>query len=133
MRLNEINKQVQGEVDLLEGVIPVHLTMTLEQVVRSGKITNDVQTFIMANLMSLFREGTTYRWPREINPYPMNANADMINVVRGLPPTEAVNLASWLLEALKVPASYESNPFAHVCNPQLSPVEWLEWVLKRQD
>ena len=133
MRLNEINNKLEGEVDLLEGVIPVHLTMTLEQVVRAGKITNNVQTFTMANLMSLFREGTTYRWSRDINPYPSNATSDMINLVRGLPNEEVVSLASWLLEALQVPASYESNPFAQMCNPQLSPVEWMKWVLKRQD
>jgi hypothetical protein len=133
MRLNEINNKIEGEVDLLEGVIPVHLTMTLEQVVRAGKITNNVQTFIMADLMSLFREGTSYRWSRDINSYPMNASADMINLVRDLPNEEVTALASWLLEALQVPASYESNPFAQMCNPQLSPVEWMKWVLKRQD
>lgn len=133
MRLNEINTKIEGEVDLLEGVIPAHLTMTLEQVVRAGKITNNVQTFTMANLMSLFREGTTYKWARDINPYAMNATSDMINLVRSLPNEEVVGLASWLLEALQLPASYESNPFAQMCNPQLSPAEWMKWVLKRQD
>ena len=133
MRLNEINQQFDGEVNLLEGVIPVHLTMTLEQVVRAGKITNNVQTFIIADLLSLFREGTTYRWPREINSWPMNAPADMINMVRGMTNEESVELATWLLEALKQPANYESNPFAQMCNPQLSPAEWMKWVLRKQD
>jgi len=133
MRLNEIKEVVSGEINLLEGVIPVHLTMTLEQVVRAGKITNNVQTFTIANLLSLMQGGGPYKWPREINSYPMNAGADMIEMVKGLPSEDVTKLATWLLEKLDALGQYEANPFAMMANPRLSPVEWVRWALRKQD
>jgi len=107
--------------------------MTLQQVVREGGITNNVQTFIIANLANLFRAGGPYRWPRDINPYPMNSESDMIDTVKGMTNEEVTKLASWLLEVLHAPASYEANPFANISNPQLHPSEWARWVLRKQD
>lgn len=132
MKLNEIKEIKVDTVDLMEGVIPVHLTMTLEQVVRAGKISNNVQTFIMADLVSLFKNGGPTRWPRDLNSYPMNTESDLIEAIRSLENEEATELASWLLAELQRPATFESNPFpCH--NPSMDTVEWIKWVLKRQD
>ena len=57
MYLNEIKKVNDGYANLNEGIIPVHLTMTLGQVVRDGKVTNNVQHFIIAGLIEMFKNG----------------------------------------------------------------------------
>jgi hypothetical protein len=135
MRLNEIKQVVAGEVNLLEGVIPVHLTMTLEQVVKAGKLTNNVQTFTLAHLAALFKHGGPYKWPRELNPYAAHGgtSSDMIAAVRSLTNEEVASLAAWLLEQLQGIASYEARPFKTCAAPHEAPEAWLRYVLSRQD
>jgi hypothetical protein len=131
MKLNEIKPVAVGEYNLSEGVIPVHLSMTLEQVVSAGKVTNNVQHFIMAGLVSMFKDGGPARWPRDLNAYPMGTGADVLEAVKSLTPEEAVEMAKWLLESLKRPASFESDAYA--CPHPVDTVGWMRWVLKRQD
>lgn len=131
MKLNEIKPVTEGEYDLTEGVIPIHLTMTLEQVITNGKVTNSVQHFIMAGLIGLFKDGGPARWPRDLNAYPMCTGSDILEGVKSLAPAESVELAQWLLTSLQNPASFESNPFA--CQTPMSTVDWVRWVLRKQD
>lgn len=129
MKLNEIKNVVTGEYNLAEGVIPAHIEMTLEQIVSAGKVTNSVQTFIMAGLVSMFKDGGPTRWPRDINSYSMATGADLIEAVRGLNDNEAVEMAKWLLSELVKPATFESNPCT---NPAMGTQEWVRWVLHKQ-
>lgn len=134
MKLNEIKQLESGEVDLKEGVIPVHITMTLEQVIREGKITNNVQTFIMAGLVDMFKGGGPYRWPRDFNLYGASTwgtSSDMIEAVRALQPSEQSQIAQWLLERIVNIAGYESDPFCH--NPQMDVASWMKMVLVKND
>ena len=131
MKLNEIKSIASGEYDLSEGVIPVHLTMTLEQIISAGKITNNVQYFIVAGLINMFKDGGPHRWPRELNSYPMATSSDVIDAVKALTPDELVEMAHWLLESLKKPASFESDPCA--CPTSMDTQGWIQWVLSKQD
>lgn len=130
MKLNEIKTVVTGEYDLKEGVIPVHLSMTLEQVVEAGKVTNNVQHFVMAGLVSMFKDGGPTRWPRDLNSYPMATGSDVLEAVKSLTPDETVEMAKWLLDSLQKPASFESS---YTCPHPVDTVGWMRWVLKRQD
>lgn len=129
MKLNEIKNVVYGEHNLSEGVIPVAITMTLEQVITAGKVTNSVQTFIMAGLINMFKDGGPTRWPRDINAYSMATSSDLIEAVKTLKDSEAVEMAQWLLSELVKPATFESNPCT---NPAMDTQEWVRWVLQRQ-
>lgn len=131
MKLNEIKPTLEGDYKLDEGVIPVHVTMLLEQVIRDGKVTNNVQHFVLAGLIEMFKNGGPYRWPRELNTYEMTTSADLIESVKTLAPEQAVQISSWLLGALHRTASYESSPYA--ATKPMSTVEWVQWVLSRQD
>jgi hypothetical protein len=130
MRLNEIKQVNAGEYNLAEGVIPVHVLMTLEQVISAGQITNSVQNFIMAGLISMFKDGGPTRWPRDLNAYAMATSSDLVEAVRGMSATETVDMAKWLLEKLAIPATFESNPF---CNNAMQTNEWVKWVLSKQE
>ncbi len=130
MKLNEIKTVNDGYLSLNEGVIPVHLTMTLGQVVRDGKVTNNVQHFIIAGLIEMFKNGGPHRWPRDFNAYEMATSSELIEAVKGFKDEEAAAISSWLLNCLNSTAMFENNPFI---NPQLNTVEWMKWVLRRQD
>lgn len=131
MKLNEIKTVAEGDHILSEGVIPVHLTMTLEQVISAGRVTNNVQHFIMAGLINMFKEGGPYRWPRDLMTYSMATGSEIIEAVKTLSDSEAVEMAQWLLNELQTPASFESNPW--VCPSPTDTVGWMKWVLKKQD
>lgn len=130
MKLNEIKNVMKGEYDLTEGVIPVHLTMTLEQVISAGKVTNNVQYFVMAGLIGLLKDGNLARWPRDLNAYPMNTSSAVIDAVKNLTPAESVEMATWLLETLKQTEALESSMYS---NHSMNPTDWVKWVLRRQD
>jgi hypothetical protein len=130
MKLNEIKQVNTGDYDLTEGVIPVHLAMTLDQVIDSGKITNSIQTFTIAGLIAMFRDGGPTRWPRDLNAYSMIASSETIDAVKGLSDSEAVEMAEWLKQQLVKPVEFETDPHSA---PQTDVVKWMRYVLKKQD
>lgn len=132
MKLNEIKAVQYYEVNLSEGVIPVHITLTLEQILRDGKITNNVQYFIMGALVEMFKNGGPTRWPRDLNAYSMTTNAALIEGIKGLSEQEHVGIATWLMTELQRPVDFETNPYCARSCPQ-DPVEYVRWVLSRQD
>ena len=129
MKLNEIKTVNDGYTNLNEGVIPVHLTMTLGQVVRDGKVTNNVQHFIIAGLIEMFKNGGPHRWPRDLNSYEMATSSELIEAVKSFKDEEATAISAWLINCLNSTAMFENNPFV---NPQLNTVEWMKWVLSKQ-
>jgi hypothetical protein len=132
MKLTEIKPVVEKDYELTEGVIPVHITMTLEQIVRDHKITNPVQYFVMGALVEMFKNGGPTRWPRDLNAYSMTTSAELIDTLKGLTEADHVGMAVWLLNELQRPVNFETNPYAVHCNPQMGPLEWMRFVLQRQ-
>lgn len=130
MKLNEIKRVYEGEVNLTEGVIPVHISMTLDQIINAGKVTNSVQYFILAGLISMFKDGGPTRWPRDLNSYSMSTSSEQIDAIKTISDTEAVELAKWLGQELTNPVNFETNPYA---NSSQDVVEWIRFVLKKQD
>lgn len=133
MKLNEIKELAPAVVDLLEGVIPIHITMTLDQIVASGHVTNSVQTFVLAGLIDMFKDGGPYRWPRDLNAYSMSTMgtaSDMIEAVNALSADEQVQISEWLLGRLQEIGSYESDPLNR-CG--LSAQQWIMMILQKQN
>jgi hypothetical protein len=135
MKLNEIKPILTGEYDLSEGVIPVHISMTLAAIIRDGKITNNVQTFVLGSMCEMFKDGSPHRMPRDINAYGMTTDAQLIEDLRTLSDADSVALATWIMESLNAPAYFEANPFANnpLSNPQLDTISWIKFVLKKQN
>src|SRR5271167_1452884 len=132
MKLTEIKQVVDQDYNLAEGVIPVHLTMTLEQVIRDGKVTNNVAYFVIGALVEMFKNGgMNTRWPRDLNAYNMTTNSEIIDSIRSLTPMEHVGMATWLLSELQRPVNFETNPYCVRTSPQ-DPTAWMRWVLQRQ-
>jgi len=132
MKLNEIKTVVSNDYNLAEGVIPVHITMTLEQIIRDHKVTNPVQYFVMGALVEMFKNGGPTRWPRDLNAYSMTTSAELIDTIKSLSEAEHVGIATWLINELQRPVSFETNPYACHANPQMGTLEWMRLVLQRQ-
>lgn len=133
MKLNEINGAVHRQ-QLTEGVIPIHITMLLQSVVDAGASTNPVEIFVMSNLVQLFQNGETYRWPRDLNA--IESNSEQIAKVESLSDKDKVKLAEALLILLDRIAHYESDPLSYIArlaNPKLDTNEWVAWVKKRDE
>ncbi len=129
MRLNELTSVNKGSFNLAEGEIPVHLTMTLEQVIRDGKVTNSVQNYVLGALIEMFKNGGPHRWPRDLNAYSMTTSSELIEQVKQITAEDAVAISQWLLVELYSTTAYENNPYA---SPQSDVVGWMRYVLKRQ-
>lgn len=129
MKLTEL-KSLDSKSTLTEGVIPPHISMTLAQVLTDGKITNNVQTFIIAGLISLFKDGGPTRWPRDLNSYSMSTSSDLIDAVKNLSDSEVVEITQWLVQQLQGPVNFETNPYM---SPQADIVKWMQLVLHKQD
>ena len=130
MKLNEIKQVTPKSYNLAEGVIPAHISMTLQQIVDAGKVTNSVQTFILADLSSMYKDGGPYRWSRDLNSYGSESSSAIIDALRQLPDEESVELARWFLEKLEDTSNFESNAFA---KPEMCTTDWVRYVLSRQD
>lgn len=134
MRLNEVKPVISDLVDLSEGVIPPHISMTLGQIVDDGKITNNVQIYILGAMLEMFKNGQNTQWPRQLNSYSMVTSSDLIEAIKALDSAQTAKFAQWVLNELQVMGNYESQKgicMPHV-NPHMQPIEWVNHVLKAQ-
>jgi len=136
MKLNEIKPVINDLVDLKEGVIPPHITMTLGQIVDDGKITNPVQIYILGAMLEMFKNGQSTQWPRQLNSYSMVTSSDLIEAIKTLDSESTAKFAQWVLNELQVMGTYESQMGvtcrAPCVNPHMNPVEWVKHVLAAQ-
>lgn len=135
MRLNEIKPVITDTVDLKEGVIPPQISLTLGQIVNDGKITNNVQIYVLGAMLEMFKNGQCTQWPRQMNNYAMTTSADVIEALKGLDSETQAKFAHWTLNELAVMGNYESqkgivNP--NIVNPFMHPVQWINYVLQAQ-
>jgi hypothetical protein len=129
MKLHEL-RDIGGMVELKEGIIPPHISMTLDQVVTAGKITNPVQKFMMANLVNMFKNGGPNRWPRELNG--SQAGTEVIDAIGTLSDTEQIDLAKWLLQALQEVADYDNTAQCPYHSPEAKTADWAKWVSRKK-
>jgi hypothetical protein len=124
MRLSEL-KPI-GKT-LTEGVIPPHIYMPLQNIIKDGKVTDNVQYFTLAGALAMFKDGRPVRWPREVIPSGMYTSAEAIEAVKSLDDEEHVKLAQMVLNKLFDLGDYENQP------QTISTIEWIRNVLSRQD
>ena len=124
MRLSEL-KPI-GKT-LTEGVIPPHIYMPLQNIIKDGKVTDNVQYFTLAGALSMFKDGGPVRWPREVIPSGMYTSAEAIEAVKSLDDEEHVKLAQMVLNKMFDLGDYENQP------QSISTIEWIRNVLSRQN
>jgi hypothetical protein len=116
------------QVVLTEMTGPVPYELTLGEIIRDGDVSNPYQTYVLSLLSQFFKNG-----PREVSrtltdgPVPISSDATSvasIESIKSLTPSDKVNLAQYLLDAIKV-----SQVAVH--GIPMSSNDWIQYVLRR--
>jgi len=129
MKLFEF-KKIEGEYNLLEGVIPFHVSMPLAWILRDGGITNNVQYFILGAMVEFLKNKGSHRWPREMMAYEMCTNDELLTTLKTTAPEQIVTLTQFVLDRLNTIGEYEAHPLC--CMPRATTQEWINLVHQHQ-
>lgn len=110
---------------ITESNIPIHMSMTLQQVIDDGKITNNVQNYIIANLVNIYKHGGQTSLLGDLFSYSGFAGSALIDEIKSLSDAKVVDLAKILLFCLKE----RDVPTASNC----SLIQWINYVKHKQD
>lgn len=117
------------EIAMFEGHAPQLVDLTLREVVASGGATNPYQIFVLGLLSSFFKDGLKSAKFELETPIPFNNDATTVArraQIEALGGPSQAQLAQYLLDCL---AAGESA----VCAPDMDVVDWMKFVLRRQD
>lgn len=121
MKLNEIKTVLSGDVELREGIIPIHLSMTLERIIKDGKVTDSFQYTVLAGLVHMFKDGIHHRWPRDMRAY-ICSDSQLLDELKALSSEDHVALAKYALAQMGDIASYETSP--------ATLIDWINTTVK---
>lgn len=103
------------------------VALTLEEIIKAGKVTNPYQNFVLCWLSEHFRNGTKPLAPGLRPAGSLGAtSAAVVESIKSLTPEEAVKLAQFLKDCITV-----SNPMAW--GSDLAVADWMKFVLHRQE
>lgn len=103
------------------------VVLTLDEVIKAGKVTNPYQTFVLCWLSEHFRNGVKPAAPGLRNPGSVGGtSAAVVEEIKALTPDESVKLALFLKDAVTV-----AQPMAW--GSDLCVADWLKFVLAKQD
>jgi hypothetical protein len=122
MRLFEIKQ-------LNEGLVPIHLTMILREIIAAGKATNTVHFVILAQLIEFFKYCSATAI-HNYNEHP--SNKELLDSIKELSDKDQTGLATWLLERFEA-GELEAEQCAQWACPQMTLNQWVGWVLRKQD
>lgn len=127
----KLHRQIDliAQTDLSEGQGPVPLVMTLDEIIKDGKVTNPYQIFALGWLSEFFKKGLKSISLQLENPIDFESNAthtDVVQALKNLTPENQVHLAQYLKDCISAGESALKNPVS-------STVEWMHFVLQRQE
>lgn len=108
---------------------PVPTMITLDEIIRDGKVTNHYQIFVLSWLSEFFRLGYKSASLQLENPIVMGSETTKtsnIEALKALSPAEQVRLAEFLKDSI----AYGE---ALVKGKDMDPVAWMRFVLHKQD
>lgn len=110
---------------LTESHAAPHITMTLQQVIDAGKVTNTVQVVIMAQLIAALKDSPdNVAVVKNVSEYPISN----IDSIKNLPAADQVELAKQLL--LQISPGFHIGPCE--TDPTASSSAWINNVLRHQ-
>lgn len=123
-----LHQEVTNFFTIVEGQGPVPVIMTLDEIIKAGKVTNPYQTFVLGWLSEFFKNGLKSASLQLENPIDFESNATHTDVVMGLKslsPEAQVQLAQYLKDCV---IAGESLVKVH----NLDIIEWMRYVLQAQ-
>lgn len=102
------------------------VVLTLDEVIRAGKVTNPYQNFVLCWLSEHFRDGVKPASPGLRNPGSVGATStEVVESIKALTPEESVKLAQFLKDCMNT-----AQPMAW--GSDLCVADWLKFVLQKQ-
>jgi hypothetical protein len=120
--------KLHREIEITEGQGPVPVIMTLDEIIKDGKVTNPYQIFVLGWLSEFFKNGLKSAKLQLENPIDFESRATHTDVVQGLKtlsPENQVQLAQYLKDCI---AAGESA----LHDQQSTTVDWMRFVLRKQ-
>ena len=119
-------KQFSSLTQLTESSNPVHVLLTLQQVIDVGKITNTAQVIIMAQCAEALRHNEAPFF-LNVNEFPAFSKGN-IDAIKNLPPNDQVELAKLLISKISIPFEIRAG----CADPTSSSTAWVNSVLQPQ-
>jgi hypothetical protein len=124
--------KLHREIEITEGQGPVPVVLTLDEIIRDGKVTNHYQIFVLSWLSEFFSTGINKNGivPGSLavgNPVEFGnaTSSDVINGLKSLSGEAQVMLAIYLKSCVEVGENLISTPM-------MSTYEWIKHVLRVQ-
>lgn len=118
----------------LEGQGPVPVGLTLDEIIKAGKVTNPYQSFVLGQLSEFFKnkspngdiKSANYQLETPIDFESKATSTALVNAIRALEPEKAVALAQYLKDCIQAGESalYDND---------MDVVDWMHFVLRKQD
>ena len=120
--------KLHRQVSMFEGQGPVPAMLTLDEIIRDGKVTNPYQTFVLGQLSEFFKNGLKSAALQLENPIDFESRAthtEVVNSLKALSPENQVQLAQYLKDCISAGESALKEPKSTV-------VDWIRYVLQKQ-
>jgi len=131
MRIFEIAKSKLDQ-GLTEGRVDPNVMLSLQNVIRVGKVTNTFERICMARLMEFFKNGNFYRGGTNENnffdPF-MSTSKQLLDTIQKLEAKEQVALATKLLELCTIK---DRDLLACYCNADQEHLAWIKYATSRE-
>lgn len=125
--------KLHREIDLTEGQGPVPVVMTLDEIIKDGKVTNHYQIFVLSWLSEFFSTGPNKNgvMPGTLavgNPVDFGnaTSSEAINAIKEMSPENQVMLAQYLKSCVEVGDTL-------IPNRGMSSIEWMRFVIRKQE
>ncbi len=103
------------------------VVLTLDEIIKAGKVTNPYQNFVLGWLSEHFRNGVKPMSPGLRPPGSLGAtSSSVVESIKGLTPEESVKLAQFLKDCV---TASDQKPWGS----DLAVADWMKFVLQRQD
>lgn len=114
---------------LTEAQGPVSVMLTLDEIIKAGKVTNPYQTYVLGWLSEFFKNGLKSASLELENPVPLESGATstaVVNELKSLLPEQQVALAQYLKDCVQA-----GECALH--HKDLDIAEWINFVCRKQD
>lgn len=120
---------IMEQYGLTEAQGPVSVMLTLDEIIKAGKVTNPYQIYVLGWLSEFFKNGLKSASLELENPVPFESGATSTKVVdelKSLLPDQQVTLAQYLKDCVTA-----GECALH--HRDLDIVDWMRFVIKKQD
>lgn len=129
MKIHDINSNT---VFLKEGRLDPNVMLSLQNVVKAGKITNTFEKICMARLLEFFKNGNFYRGGTNENNFfdPFTSTSkELLDTLQHLEAKDAVALAEKLLSLCEIK---DRDALHNYVSAEQEYITYIQWVTRKE-